>query len=124
MKTNVSINLNDAERSILANFIDNKKTKRLATRAEIVAIARSSIERVLIAEADRVDEIDDLIDPISATLYTHYRDNPISINQAETPDPEDAEHLADKSPGHVRGWNQVKHEAEVKKRNADAFGPG
>ena len=97
MKTNVSINLNDTERCLLADFIDNKKTKRLVTRAEIVALARSSIERVLIAEniADvRVKRIS-----ISASIADDSvkgRRDPIAISQAETPDPEDTEHLADK----------------------------
>ena len=129
MKTNVSINLNDTERRLLADFIDNKKTNRLATRAEIIAIARLAIERSLLAEVGPSD-IYDLSATLSAALIAKIRDNPADSlcpclpNQAETPDPEDAEYLADKSPGHVRGWNQVKHEAEVKKRNADPFGPG
>ena len=144
MKTNVSINLNDTERRLLADFIDNKKTKRLATRAEIVALARASIERVLIAETIRNG--DDLMpDPspfANNPMALHEGNYPPSVkseniyaarikqaenlkaglvNMAETPDPEDAEHLAGKSGGHVRGWNQVKHEAEVKRRAMRLF---
>ncbi len=121
MKTNVSISLNETERSILADFIDNKKTKRLATRAEIVALARSSIERVLIAETDQVVEAIHKINSGTRSDET---------NEAETIDPEDAEHLAGKSPGHVRGWNQVKRADQVRHTSAlvqsaaRAFGKG
>ena len=145
MKTNVSINLNDTERRLLADFIDCRSTKRLATRAEIVALARASIERVLIAETIRNG--DDLMpDPspfANNPMALHEGNYPPSVkseniyaarikqaedlkaglvNMAETPDPEDADHLADKSTGHVRGWNQVKnHEAEVKRRAMRLF---
>jgi hypothetical protein len=50
MKTNVSIELSDSERSYIANKIDNKTTKRLATRAEINALVKYLVAAVISGE--------------------------------------------------------------------------
>lgn len=47
MKTNVSIELTDDQRDRLANEIDGKVTKRLATRADITAMVSGSVDRIL-----------------------------------------------------------------------------
>jgi hypothetical protein len=47
MKTNVSIDLSEEERDLLANLIDKKTTKRLATRGDIVKLVNYIVERVL-----------------------------------------------------------------------------
>ena len=133
MKTNVSISLDDTERRLLADFIDNKKTKRLATRAEIITIARRGIERILIGKIAKTTW------PRSPAveLGDKSRTNLVEIgkaclvNMAETPDPEDADHLADKSLDTVFKAARLEclafdaaHTAAVKKRAARAFGPG
>ena len=43
MKTNISIELSDEQRSKLARAIDGKESKRLATRTEVVAIATAAV---------------------------------------------------------------------------------
>ncbi len=96
MKTNVSIELCNTDRRFIADFIDGKTSQRKATRAEIVAICRDAVATIIRAQiGDRVREI---------TPPAHTR---------STPDPEDTEHLAGESPGHIRGWNNAKHSPRV-----------
>lgn len=44
MKTNVSINLSDEQRSRLADLLDGKQTKRLATRKEVAALVTATAQ--------------------------------------------------------------------------------
>lgn len=44
MKTNVSIELTDEQRDLLANYFDGKETKRLATRKEITQHVLAELE--------------------------------------------------------------------------------
>ena len=92
MKTNISINLTDAERLILADILDGKHTQRLATRAEIVALCRQHIGGLI-------------ADLVGVSTMTGPAFNQDDIYKA---DPDDAELLRDKSPGYIRGWNLVK----------------
>ena len=46
MKTNVSIELSDSDRCYIANKIDSRTTKRLATRAEINALVKYLVAAV------------------------------------------------------------------------------
>ena len=46
MKTNVSIDLSDSDRCYIANKIDSRTTKRLATRAEINALVKYLVAAV------------------------------------------------------------------------------
>ncbi len=50
MKTNVALNLDDQDRNSLANFIDGKKSARLATRAEIVQLSRQLVKALVKAQ--------------------------------------------------------------------------
>ena len=56
MKTNVSIELSDSERSYIANKIDNKTTKRLATRSEISALVKYLVAAVTNGEGAKPRE--------------------------------------------------------------------
>ncbi len=47
MSTNVRVTLTEEERDLLANLIDSKTTKRLATRAEISSLVNYIVKRVL-----------------------------------------------------------------------------
>lgn len=47
MKTNVPIELSDEERNRLANVIDGKPSKRLATRAEVIELAAGAVRQAL-----------------------------------------------------------------------------
>lgn len=50
MKTNVSIELTDEQRDMLANVIDGKASKRLATRADVNALVQGLIDQCLAAD--------------------------------------------------------------------------
>ena len=94
MKTNVAIELTDEQRSILADALDGKSSKRLATRKEVAAVCRGFIEAVLKEHLE------------TATA------EPICANTLEVADPEDRELLRGKAPGYIRGWNMVKRKGE------------
>lgn len=93
MKTNVSIELTDTQRNILAALLDGKETKRLATRADINTVCTKLIE-------------DLLTEAVEASLESLGSAEP--VESLESIDPEDRVALAGKSIGHIRGWNQVK----------------
>ena len=47
LATNVRITLSNDQRDLLANMIDSKTTKRLATRAEISQLVTHIVDRIL-----------------------------------------------------------------------------
>jgi hypothetical protein len=64
MKTNVSIELTDEERSYIADRIDSKVTKRLATRKEISDLAVYMMARVVSDNPPVIESMDDIADPV------------------------------------------------------------
>ncbi len=56
MKTNVSIELSDAQRCAIANVIDGKISKRQASRADIVALAQGAIDACIAIAGDGAAE--------------------------------------------------------------------
>lgn len=88
MKTNVPIDLTDAQRSELANMLDGKVTQRLATRKEIVKLCEDYIAELVSSTEGPVER---------PAKY------PRAISRDE------ADHLAGKSEGYIRGWNMVKN---------------
>jgi len=97
MITNFSIKLSDEERCILANVIDSKITKRLATRKEVVNIARQHIGGLIGQETVNM--------PFTQAKQTQ---NPLYLVARE-----DTDFLRGKCPGYIRGWNLVKRKREV-----------
>jgi len=95
MKTNVPITLTDAERSLIANQVDRKESKRLVTRSEVVALCQQFIGGLIGEQTE-----------VNARLDDHYH-----ACRLYDIDPEDNHHLRGRSPGHVRGWNLVKRAA-------------
>lgn len=95
MKTNVAIELNDDQRNKLANVIDRKVTKRLATRKEISDFCRGSIDSALV-ERDA---------PIVSGCAVR---QVVRTSVRTTPYPEDEKRLAGKSTSYVIGYNKVK----------------
>lgn len=92
MKTIVPIQLNEAQRDQLANVLDGRITNRLATRTDIKAFVEGCIDAAL-------------------TLDNRQRNSDIAQRKAEVIDlyhHHDDPHLIGKSPGYIRGWNQVK----------------
>ena len=96
MKTNVPIELNDAERSLLADLIDRKQSKRLATRAEVVAIAQQHIAGLVGSKEDDIPPGTRIA--LDSTQADIYRADPEDVPLMARPD----------DPGYVRGWNLVK----------------
>jgi hypothetical protein len=102
MKTNVSIELDKAQRDYLATLIDGKVTKRLASRSDITKLVNQFIGGT-IAQAEYSGGKADI--PESQSNY-----NPSS--DLYSIDPEDRKFLDGKDPSYVRGWNQVKRDAK------------
>lgn len=101
MKTNVSIELTDEQRSTLANIIDGKTNKRLATRKEVVDLCTQYIAGLVGENASEAPS-----EPQNrVVLATCQNRHDPSLNV----DPEDRKHLEGKSAGYIRGWNMVKH---------------
>ncbi len=105
MKTNVSIELNDEQRTQLAYWIDSQggvwpnQRKRMATRKEVVALCQQHIGGL--AEA---------INGQAEKLHSNDQAQPtkgaVDLLKA---DPEDIPLMAKpNNPSYVRGWNQVK----------------
>ncbi len=98
MKTKVSIELDENDRDVLANLIDQNDTKRLASRNDIVSLCEQHIGGLVsMGQAwtfeEEQDEADD--ERYASDLY--------DIDDGDRPmmgSPDD--------PSYVRGWNQVK----------------
>jgi hypothetical protein len=108
MKTNISMELNDQERSLIADVIDGKQTKRLATRAEICELAIKTIGGYLEDTRERTGN------PASVILQ---RDNPdptitrtplSRIKDLSRIHPGEERLLAGKSEGYIIGWNRAR----------------
>ena len=100
MKTNVSIELTDEQRSTLANIIDGKTNKRMATRKEVVDLCTQYIASLIGESAQEA--------PSKPQTRVVRPTNP-SLNPSLQIDPEDRNRLEGKSAGYIRGWNMVKH---------------
>ena len=102
MKTNVPIELSDAQRDHLANLIDRKKTKRKASRKEIIEICQRHIGGLAespfsMDAADPPDFEDARGNPLSAINW----DDPLTPCMARPNDP-----------GYVRGWNLAARDSQ------------
>jgi hypothetical protein len=96
MKTNVSIELNDEARDVLANLMDDKDTSRLATRKDVVALCEQHIGGLVATAEDY-------------TYEPEVTDEAIMSSDLYTIDPGDRALMArPDDDSYVRGWNQVK----------------
>jgi hypothetical protein len=68
MKTNISIELTDEERDYIANRIDGKVTKRLATRKEISDLALYIMSRVVSDNPPSIVSMDAIADPVVSEI--------------------------------------------------------
>lgn len=99
MKVNVNVEITDAQRNALAQAIDGKKNKRLATRDEVRDYVAGCIES-LIAPGEATDT--------EHVAARHPPPRPDAIGDLMRIDPEDEEHLSGKEPGYIAGWNRWK----------------
>ena len=104
MKTNVAIEINDTDRSLLADLMDGKVTKRMATRADIVKLCEQHIGGLI--EQSNASVIVPV--PFEATHTRTHSHNPISQDPLTRIDVEDAVILSGKPESYVVGWNRVK----------------
>lgn len=98
MKTNVSIELSEQERSALADLIDGKATKRLATRKEITKICQQHIGGMSHQTVEAFESA------AHGTARKKYGD----IYKVDHSDPLSRTMAQPHNPGYVRGWNLVK----------------
>ena len=106
MKTNVPIELTDADREILANVIDRKDSKRKISRKEVIALCQQHIGGLLGQATAEIMEPD-----IDGSEYRAGGDTP-TPQPLMIPDPEDIPLMkSPNDPSYVRGWNQVKRSA-------------
>jgi hypothetical protein len=91
MKTNVPINLTDEERDRLANVLDGKVSKRLATRAEVCEAAEAFLRALVEPEAPTPEA------PVTPPVQS-FKGNPTEI-PAKWRD-----RLQGKSDGYIRGF--------------------
>lgn len=98
MRANVAIEITDEDRDVLANLIDGKITKRMATRKDIVALCEQHIG-ALINQA-RGSDIVKTLEPKKTLGGT--------ANDLLRVDLEDQALLAGKPESYIIGWNRVK----------------
>ena len=68
MKTNVSIELSDQERRDLANFIDGRKSSRMATRAEVVQVSTTLLQALIKAQVRVAESVEDGVTSIGSVI--------------------------------------------------------
>lgn len=99
MKVNINLEIDDAQRNVLARIIDGKDIKRLATRDEVRDYVASCIASLV--EARKIADTE----PAVAEVHPPKR---ASTGDLMRIDPEDEEYLRGKEPGFIMGWNRWK----------------
>ncbi|MCK5640644.1 MAG: hypothetical protein KAJ19_07600 [Gammaproteobacteria bacterium] len=94
MKINVPIELNNCQLDSIATMLDDKVTKRLATRKDIIKLVNKFIGG-LTAQAD-----------YSAGKVTEETDAPPNSNLYQIK-PGEEKFLAGKPPSYIYGWNKA-----------------
>lgn len=98
MKTNISIDLSDAERNVIANLLKGKETKALVTRSELNEMVQGFVKGIL-----------DYEPTTSAAKVVKIGFSPINIS-AKLQESLDAHGYHEDHPsrlGYIRGWNSV-----------------
>ena len=96
MKTNVSIELNDADRIALKGLLEGTVTKKLISRAEIVQLTNEYFKAMLEVALDVKLPKKEAPRGKVVSIFNH------DLYKIAT---EDKETLKGKLPGYVRGWN-------------------
>lgn len=108
MKANLSIDIDDADRNLLANFLDGKQSKRLATRKEVTGVCTALFEQHMAAVKEQMADSPSVQSKADAPSVQSKAEQASRLSQI---DPEDRLILKDKPLAYVRGWNRVKHRA-------------
>ena len=106
MKVNLGVEINDVDRNTLAQYIDGKQGKRLATRDEVREFLVATIES-LASGAQEHPPDPETVRRLAATLPAPLAGD---LRRAELlrVDEEDAQELAGKDPSYIVGWNRWK----------------
>ena len=100
MKVNLSLELDDTQRNVLARVLSGKDVKRLATRDEVRVFVEEWIKGSLAEQPEAAAS-----EPTVAATKPPHR---LSASELMRIDPEDEERLKGKEPGFIMGWNRVK----------------
>tara|TARA_R100000935_G_C2708838_1_gene113239 strand:+ start:68 stop:370 length:303 start_codon:yes stop_codon:yes gene_type:complete len=98
MKTNISIELSDAERNVIANLLKGKETKSMVTRSELSEMVQGFVQGILGYEPTT-----------TAAKVVKIGFSPINIS-AKLQQSLDNHGYHESHPsrlGYVRGWNAV-----------------
>lgn len=98
MKTKVSIELTDPQRSVIAELIDGEPSKRMVTRKEVVQLCQEFVQ--FLTEFEPQAEPEPLPEPQGGCKL-----QPPSRTRI---DPADKRLLKGKPESYIRGWYQVK----------------
>ena len=98
MKVNLSLEVTESQRNVLARLLTGKDIKRLATRDEVREFVAGCIESLT--------EREGAVLPADAAIALPQPR--VSVGDLLTIDPEDEEILRGKAPGYIVGWNRVK----------------
>lgn len=104
MKANVAIEITDYQRDKLANLLDGKITKRMVTRADIVALCQQHIGGMI----EMAENLVIVKQPAAVAGTAATSEGNLTLNHLARVDPEDEVVLAGKPEGYVIGWNRVK----------------
>ncbi len=86
MKTNVAIELTDTQRNILADILDEKRSKRLATRSDVNDLLVGIVAGMIDREIERQKypaPTPTYIQPEGLPIWKSWRDDPILITKAK-----------------------------------------
>lgn len=113
MKTNVSIDLTDAERNRLKMLIDGKVSKKLISRKEVNAIAQQHFAGLLGITGPLEIPPKPAPTPGRRSVEDQRADaKRVLFDSMTKPDPEDVAIMArPHDPGYCFGWNKVKRGA-------------
>jgi len=117
MKTNLQIEISDADRKALATLIDGKSSSRRVSRQEVIALARQSIDALVQSGIEMAAEISEesKVGPMSfEECWTTKIDKSEIAYFIELGDV--SEMQQPEKPGYVRAWNAVKRYYADKRR--------
>ena len=113
MKTNLQIEISDADRQALATLIDGKTSARRVSRKEVINLAQQSIEALILSGIEMAAEIGAESKPEPIIKNCKFDQSEVQYfielgDRAEMQQPE--------KPGYVRAWNSVKRYYAAKRQ--------
>lgn len=104
MKTNISIELSDAERNVIANLLKGKETKSMVSRSELNDMVQGFVKGVL--NSGKVDDYVRKLDSPQHHSSPRQRDS-ISQKLQQSLESNGYHESHPSRLGYIRGWNSV-----------------